>query len=134
MRLEWRGVVGLFLLASTLIVGCAESTATVPVTSPSTGPGRGHGPPPHAPAHGYRAKTHQDIAIRWDSGLGVYVVIDLPSTYYLEGHYYRYDADAWGMSVDIHGSWRAVSEKDLPPGLKSKDKGKGKSKPKKTKG
>lgn len=132
MKLEWRGVAGLFLLASALFVGCAETTATVPVASTSTGPGRGHGPPPHAPAHGYRAKTHQGVAISWDSGLGVYVVIDVASTYYLEGRYYRYDADRWDMSVDLHGSWSAISENDIPPGLKSK--GKGKSKPKKPKG
>ncbi len=86
-----------------------------------------HGPPPHAPAHGYRQK-HQGVELVYDSGRGVYVVIDLPSHYYFKGLYYRRGEIQWEAGVNIDGPWEFVSEDAMPKGLRAKEKGKGKSK------
>ncbi len=87
-----------------------------------------HGPPPHAPAHGYRHK-HQGVELVYDSGRGVYVVIDLPSHYYFKGLYYRRGEIQWEAGVNIDGPWESVSEEALPRGLRAKGKGKSKERP-----
>ncbi len=90
--------------------GCGSLLACGPVHSvtvgrggpPPSGPpvvvdeGHGHGPPPWAPAHGYRrnhqrAYQHRDatVDLAFDSGLGVYVVVGLPNYYYWDGFYLR---------------------------------------------
>ncbi len=86
-----------------------------------------HGPPPHAPAHGYRHK-HQGVELVYDSGHGVYVVIDLPNHYYFKGNYYRRGEVQWEAGVNIDGPWEFVSDDAMPKGLRAKEKGKGKAK------
>ena len=86
-----------------------------------------HGPPPHAPAHGYRHK-YQGVELVYDSGRGVYIVIGFPHHYHYKGHYYRLHEARWETGVHIDGPWKSVSEAALPPGLRAKEKGKGKSK------
>ena len=99
----------------------------------SIGVGSGHkhkhknGPPPHAPAHGYRHKQH-GVELVFDSGRGVYVVIDLPNHYYFKGRYYRRGEIQWEVGVHIDGPWEFISEDELPKGLRAKEKGKGKAK------
>ena len=88
---------------------------------------RKHGPPPHAPAHGYRHK-HQGVELVYDSGHGVYVVIDLPNHYYFRGRYYRRGEIQWEAGVNMDGPWEFVSEGALPKGLRAKEKGRGKAK------
>jgi len=85
------------------------------------------GPPPHAPANGYRQK-YQDVDLVYDSGLGVYVVVDLADHYYFKEHYYRHREGRWEIGVHVKGPWKVVAEKSLPKGLRSKEKGKGKGK------
>ncbi len=121
-----------FLLAVTLI--CASmvlvSCRSVRVGSTSSHKhGRVQGPPPHAPAHGYRHK-HQDhgVELVYDSGLGVYVVVELPNHFYFKGHYYRHGATQWEIGVHVDGPWEVVVEESLPKGLRGKKKGKGKPK------
>jgi len=87
---------------------------------------RGHGPPPHAPAHGYRHK-HQGVELAYDSGLGVYVAVELPNHFYFKGHYYRQRETQWEIGVHVDGPWEVVVEESLPKGLRGK-KGKGKPK------
>ena len=87
---------------------------------------RGHGPPPHAPAHGHRHKQG-GVELVFDSGRGVYVVVDFPNHYYHKGRYYRFREPHWEMGVHIDGPWESVSEVALPPGLR--DKGKPKEPP-----
>ena len=91
--------------------------------------GKPKGPPPHAPAHGYRHK-HQDhgVELVYDSGLGVYVVVELPNHFYFEGHYYRHGETQWEIGVHVDGPWEVIAEKSLPKGLRGKRKGKGKPK------
>lgn len=86
-----------------------------------------HGPPPHAPAHGYRHKQH-GVELVYDSGRGVYVVVDFPLHFYLKGNYYRYHEPHWEVGVHVDGPWKLVSDDALPKGLRAKEKSKGKSK------
>jgi len=79
----------------------------------------GYGPPPHAPAHGYRYKFH-DHDLIYDAELGVYVVIGLHNHYYFDGYFYRYDHDHWYYSHDIDRDWRDYRNGKLPPGLAKK--------------
>ena len=81
---------------------------------------RGHGPPPHAPAHGYRAKNQQGAQLMFDSRLGVYVVLDLPGVYFWSDVYYRQAKVGWERCDRLDGAWIAVAEPSLPPGLRGK--------------
>ncbi len=92
--------------------------------------GRVQGPPPHAPAHGYRHK-HQGVDLVYDSGHGVYVVVELPNHFYFKGQYYRQRETQWEIGVHVDGPWKVVVEESLPKGLRGK---KGKGKPKKNPG
>ena len=105
-----------------MLVSCASLTIGA-----GSGRKRGHGPPPHAPAHGYRHKQN-GVELVYDSGRGVYVVVGLAHHFYSKGRYYRLSGAQWEVSVHTEGSWEVVSEESLPPGLRGKKKGKGKSK------
>jgi hypothetical protein len=119
-----------FLSLSAFVLTCMV-LILVSCKSFSIGAGSGqrhkHGPPPHAPAHGYRHK-HNGIELVYDSGRGVYVVIGIPHHYYFKGHYYRLRETTWEMGIHIDGQWEFVSENSLPKGLRAKQKGKDKSK------
>ena len=82
------------------------------------------GPPPWAPAHGRRHKhpKHQgdDAKLVFDSGLGVYLVVDLPDHYFLEGRYFRHHKGGWLVSATLEGPWVVGKSKDLPPGLRKR--------------
>ncbi|MCX4189573.1 hypothetical protein [Methylophaga sp. OBS3] len=62
------------------------------------------GPPPHAPAHGYRHK-HYNHDLEFDSRLGVYAVIGRPDYYYWDSRYYRYYDGYWQFAADLDGRW-----------------------------
>jgi len=80
---------------------------------------RGHGPSPHAPAHGYRAKTQQGTEVVFDRGLGVFVVVDPPDTYFWGDSYYRQDSGGrWERSDRLDSAWVGIVETSLPPGLR----------------
>jgi len=85
------------------------------------------GPPPHAPAHGYRRK-YQGVELVYDSGRGIYVVIDFPNHYYFKGHYYRLGETQWEVGVHLEGPWGFISYGELPKGLRIEKKGKGRAK------
>ncbi|MFH1719965.1 MAG: hypothetical protein ABIF19_21635 [Planctomycetota bacterium] len=82
---------------------------------------RGNGPPPHAPAHGYRRK-HSDLELVYDSQWGVYVVVDFPSHFYYKKRFYRHVDTHWEMGVNIDGPWKVVSQKAIPPGIRAREK------------
>ncbi|OGT71260.1 MAG: hypothetical protein A2W76_05380 [Gammaproteobacteria bacterium RIFCSPLOWO2_12_47_11] len=111
---------GGILIAGTVLAvsGCAVYPAH---------PHQGYGPPPHAPAHGYRAKYH-DHDLVYDSHLGVYLVIGLQDHYYRDGYYYRYARDGWYHSRYIDRDWGRYDDRKLPPGLAKKYGGNGKGK------
>ena len=80
-------------------------------------PNRGHGPPPHAPAHGYR-HHHQGVTLAFDFGLGVYVVLGHPDHFYSEGRFLRFHAGYWQVGGSLGGPWSPYSPSSLPPGLR----------------
>jgi hypothetical protein len=85
------------------------------------------GPPPHAPAHGYRHK-HRDrdggvvVDLEYDKKLSVYVVLGNPGHYFHSGHYYRQKNGRWTVSPRVGGPWTVVEVVKLPPGLRGKHK------------
>lgn len=78
--------------------------------------GAGYGPPPHAPAHGYRHK-YQGHDVIYDSNLGVYAVVGWQNYYFYDNNYYKRDNDRWYYSRDLDRDWREYKEDKLPPGL-----------------
>jgi hypothetical protein len=86
----------------------------------------GHGPPPHAPAHGYRHKHRHGVELRYDSGLGVYVVIEIPGMYFNDGLYIQCSSKGyWEVGYHYKGPWRIAVGNEIPAKLDQK-KGKGK--------
>ena len=104
-------VVAVMISAVTLLSGCA----VYPVHHHDAG----YGPPPHAPAHGYRHK-YLGHELVFDANLGVYVVVDLHDHYYHNDYFYRYDHDHWYYSHDNDRDWREYKNGKLPPGLAKK--------------
>ncbi len=96
----------------------APSTTTVVVEK---------GPPPHAPAHGYRHK-HGNVIIVYESSLGVYVVDGHPGIYFYDGSYYRARESYWQMSLQIRGPWKKIHEAKVPEGLHRSQHAKAKKK------
>jgi hypothetical protein len=82
---------------------------------------QGHGPPPHAPAHGYRHKhRHHDVELAFDSGLGVYVVVGLPATYWHADRYWRWAAGSWQVSTRVGDGWAVAGHSAVPAKLMAK--------------
>ncbi len=77
------------------------------------------GPPPHAPAHGYRHK-HRDRDLVFDADLGVYVVVGLADVWFLDGSYFRLMGDRWEVGVEVGGPWRVASVGVVPVRLYEK--------------
>ena len=99
----------------------------------------GHGPPPWAPAHGYRRKHERAYQSRpdtvdlvFDSRIGVYVVVGIPNYYYWNGTYIRLNAGSWYRAPYLDGRWALCPDTELPGNLHSKSaknkKGRGKGK------
>ena len=82
------------------------------------------GPPPHAPAHGYR--HHQgSVDLRWDAHLGVYVVIGHPHHFFHDGRYYRRVGEHWERCGGWKkANWRTVDAAELPASLRKHYRGK----------
>lgn len=112
-----RGLTIVLLMAVITATGCFGGSVEVG-SDPGPHAKRGHGPPPHAPAHGYRHK-HKGSEIVFDAKLGVYVVIGLPYHYYDHGHYLRLRGGAWEMSVNLDGPWSAYSATSVPASLRN---------------
>lgn len=74
-------------------------------------------PPPQAPALGRRWKHPSGVVLQYDTGLDLYVVLDMPWYYFKDDHFYRNFDGGWQIAVDIHGPWQAVDADQLPPGL-----------------
>ena len=136
-------IVGAFLAAVAAILiftGC-QSGGGVHVSAGTTPPPpprqvvvvkEKHGPPPHAPAHGYRHKHADGYDLRYDRTVGCYAVVGYSDHYYNDGFFFRYSADNWQISAHIGGaqaSWSVVEEVRVPQTLvvkyKGKDHGKG---------
>lgn len=77
------------------------------------------GPPPHAPAHGYRHKHHGRELV-FDTNLGVYAVVDLRDVWFLDGSYFRISGDGWEIGVGVDGPWRVSTLSAVPVRLREK--------------
>ncbi len=78
------------------------------------------GPPPHAPAHGYRHKHHHHgVELVFDTHLGAYVVVGLEDHFFHRDHFYRLAHGFWYRSARLDGHWARVTH-SLPPGLAKK--------------
>lgn len=71
------------------------------------------GPPPHAPAHGYRQKYHGTVLV-FSSDLGVYRVVSRRDYYYSASYFYRIHGGAWEASLEMSGPWYAVPDYRVP--------------------
>jgi len=126
------------------LTACGSSrhttTAVVVTNGPAASPAPAkHGPPPHAPAHGYRYKHDGDgVDLVYDSGLRVYVVAHTNNRYFYDGHYYCRRGSRWVAADRLSGPWTVTVAKDFPlastkgeksmkaeKGEKGKKKGKG---------
>ena len=91
-------------LASALALGCV-------VVQPR--PVAHAGPPPHAPAHGYRA-NHAGGDLVYDEPLGVYVVVGHPALWFLDGTYFRVVGERWEIATAVAGPWRVARVDAVP--------------------
>lgn len=94
--------------------------------APAHGVRAAHGPPPHAPAHGYRHKLnhHGGVQIAFDSGIGVYVVAGHTNLFFLDDHFYRWHNDGWQSSARLDRGWISIGTAKLPGHLAKKHAGK----------
>ena len=108
------------IFARMILLGAALVMTGCNVVTVKPAHDHGYGPPPHAPAHGYRHKYH-DHELVFDAHLGVYIVVGLADYYFSDGHYYRHDRDYWHYSDRIDGKWhKADKHHKVPPGLSKK--------------
>lgn len=125
-------LLALGLLGTLAVVGCSSKSrhhqTDVVIHDDATGPG--HGPPPHAPAHGYRHRTAHGHDLAYDARLKVYVVVGRTDHYYATERYYRRADGGWEVSLSLQDSWEPIADTALPHGLKVKGKEKGKGKKK----
>lgn len=108
---------GCMIAGSLLLAACSRTpppTKTVVMTTTKS-----VGPPPHAPAHGYRHKHGDGIVLVYDAGMKVYVVSGASDRYYWEGNYYRRRGGQWQLSVSLRGPWTVASKSALPAGLRA---------------
>lgn len=78
------------------------------------------GPPPHAPAHGYRHKHQSGAELRFDSDLGVYLVVGQTDVYFYDGLFVRVRSGMWQVSATLAGPWEPKAAEWVPPGLRAK--------------
>ena len=105
-------------------LGCAKKTVVYQERDRNVPPvvDNHPGPPPHAPAHGYRMKhAHDGVELVYDADIDVYIVTGFTNCYYSAGQYFRFEAGTWEWSASVEGVWKGVSSSnDLPPGLRHK--------------
>ena len=78
------------------------------------------GPPPHAPAHGYRHKQRGGVELVFNSEIGVYVVGGYSNHYFHDRHYLRLVDGVWHISVTLDRGWTTVPSKKIPKRLLKK--------------
>ncbi len=85
------------------------------------GLGRGFGPPAHAPAYGYRSKVVYGYTLIFDPGCGLYIVVGLTDCYYHEGHFYRWRAGVWEISLRAD-KWAPLGRDKMPAAVQLRAK------------
>jgi hypothetical protein len=110
MPMRSRFAAAAFAALASSLSACVVVDGRGPHTGP---PVHASGPPPHAPAHGYRHKHHGHELV-FDATLGVYVVVAFPELWFLDGSYFRWYGERWEMGVDLNGPWRAARAEAVP--------------------
>ena len=82
--------------------------------------GRRRGPPPRAPAHGYRHKHSNGAELIFDGDLGAYLVAGLVGHFFSNGLFYRHLNGSWTASAGLGGPWTRLSAGAVPGGLLKK--------------
>jgi hypothetical protein len=112
-------LVASLICGSTLGLACVVVQPTEKAVVVVPPPAKGKGPPPHAPAHGYRRKLEQDgVTLELDSGRGVYVVVGVDDVFFSEKRYYRCADERWFASPRPDGGWVVIKISDVPAGLR----------------
>lgn len=75
------------------------------------------GPPPWAPAHGYRRKHPSGVDLIYDRVLDAYRVDGHPGCWFHDARFFCRRQDGWHSSAKIGGPWAGLRAEDLPPGL-----------------
>jgi hypothetical protein len=123
-----RGIIVLLVLFGFGLTGCKDvkdlDTVLVISNKSSQGTATKAGPPPHAPAHGYRYKHANGTELVFDSGLGVYVVMDMSDVFFYNELYIRYQQDTWQVAVKLDSPWRIAKKNEVPVKLKNAKKNK----------
>ncbi|UCF04123.1 MAG: hypothetical protein JSV33_09205 [bacterium] len=118
-----RTIMVLLVLICITLSACRSSIRYTHTVNPKV-KAKHSGPPPHAPAHGYRHKHSDGVELVYNSNIGVYVVAGHSELYYCRDKYYRLNGGSWEVSSHVKGKWAPVSHKQLPPGLRKKNKSK----------
>ena len=107
----------ILFLSSVLFAGCAGVDTVVYIPADVHVKERHHknGPPPHAPAHGYRHKHQDGVELEYDSRIDAYLVIEFPGTYFYNGLYGRFSPEEyWMVAENLNGPWRVSKEGEIP--------------------
>jgi len=94
------------------LVGCVDS-ASVRYNDSSPDRYYRNGPPPHAPAHGYRSK-YRDHDMIYDSGIGAYIIVGMPDYYFDNNFYFRFRDGHWQISASLGDRWRDTNRYSVP--------------------
>ena len=126
--MRFAGIIFVFILCIGLFSGCQTfNEVGVNIKYPSSETGkvkhREKGPPPHAPAHGYRHKQQDGVELEYDSRLGVYFAVKIPNVYFYNDLYLRLSDSNWEVAANFNGPWRPETKGEVPYKLK-KSKGK----------
>lgn len=109
----------LLALPIALLMGCVGSTAVRYDSHPHYEYSDVYyrtGPPPYAPAHGYRHHYHNHDMI-YDSGIRAYIIVGMPDYYYDNGFYFRYSNIGWQISGSLNDGWKVTDERRVPKTL-----------------
>lgn len=117
------------VLCIVFLAGCNTLGAGIQGPGPGPGPAdsRYHkkGPPPHAPAHGYRHKHRDGNTLVYEKQIGAYVVVNIPDTYFGNDLYIRLSTTGeWMVSATLDGGWRVAVGSEVPYKLRESRGGK----------
>ena len=106
-------------LAASLLAlsGCIHVHEHEQVYEPEPEHEHGGGPPPWAPAHGYR-RHHHGAELVFDAEIGVYVVVGHPHVYFFDDHYFRRVSSHWERCRNFEKAhWKIVDVAYVPAPL-----------------
>lgn len=109
--------IGTALVIAVTLAGCVVIPAG---RAPGPVVVRAPGPPPHAPAHGYRRHHASGVDLRFDPQLGVYAVVGYTGIYFSDDWFIRWYGGSWQFSRRVGGPWVIQSAERVPKGLRAK--------------